>query len=144
MSCTPLPQSGEQSLAPVDETRRNAIARNLCARLSDDRRSVDELRVIDWVLEGLELGAEGYGPLDLQSDVRLWKRERAMEARDLLFYSAAQAIVEHDLHIDLLRAEMDAEIAAPVEAGLTELRDSEPIDMRLRHELTGFDVGGES
>lgn len=93
-----------------DTIRRDAIARSLCTRLCDERRSIDELRVIDWVLEGLELGAESYGPLDIASDVRNFRRERAMEARDMLFYSAAQAIAE--------RAAREAEIEREFEEAM--------------------------
>lgn len=56
--------------------------------------SLDELRVIEYVLAGLEHGRAEYGPLDLASDERDWLRERAMECRDLLFYTAAHAVAE--------------------------------------------------
>lgn len=91
----------------TERTRREALARSLCARLCDSRRSLDELRVIDWVLEGLELGAVDYGPLSIASDTRNFVRERAMECRDLLFYSAAQAIAEHDAKVEAIERELD-------------------------------------
>ena len=56
--------------------------------------SIDELRVLEYVLAGLEHGREEYGPLDLESDSRDRLRERAMECRDLLFYTAAYAVAE--------------------------------------------------
>jgi hypothetical protein len=79
----------------TDNTARDALARSLCARLCDARRSHDELRVIDYVLEGIELGADQYGPLNVAKDPRNFRRERAMECRDSLFYAAAEQIQKY-------------------------------------------------
>lgn len=79
---------------------RSKLLSSLHARLDDPARSVDELRVVAWVLAGLELGAKAYGPLTVDTDPRNFLRERAMECRDLLFYSAAQAIAKHDAEQD--------------------------------------------
>ena len=54
--------------------------------------SVDELRVIDYVLAGIEQGREDYGPLDLATNGRDWLQERAAEARDILFYTACYEV----------------------------------------------------
>ena len=77
-------------------TRRDAIARNLCARICDERRSVDELRVIDSILSGLERGADVYGPLDLATDPRDWQMELAEERRDALIYRSCALLSKRD------------------------------------------------
>lgn len=73
---------------------RDALERSINARLL--ACSHDELRVIDRVLSGIELGRESYGPLDLSTDARLMKREAAMELRDFLFYAAAIEVARDD------------------------------------------------
>jgi hypothetical protein len=50
--------------------------------------NADELRVLVFVAVRLALGRECYGPLDVASDVRDFKRERAEEIADALVYSA--------------------------------------------------------
>jgi hypothetical protein len=79
-----------------DTIRRDAIARSLCARLCDERRSIDELRVIDRVLSRLEMGADIYGALKLAADKRAWNREAADELVDWIFYTACREIVRDD------------------------------------------------
>jgi hypothetical protein len=82
--------------------RKAALQRSLCARLCDERRSVDELRVIDWVLSGLEEGADQYGPLHVVSDERNFPRERAREGRDSLFYAACEALKKINVEEELI------------------------------------------
>lgn len=86
---------------------------DLCNRIHDPKRSRDEIRVLSWVLEGLELGAESYGPLCVDTDPRNFLNEAAFEARDLLFYSAAQAIARRDAE----RAEVERELVVTVNTG---------------------------
>lgn len=140
----------------TDTTRRDAIARDICRRICDSRRSLDELRVVDQVLAGLERGADDYGPLDLARDQRDFGKEAAEELRDCLVYLAARAVAENDRRLERLRCEAADEIAAAedaaarprlwvrdertaVERGLAELRDAEPIDLLDDR----FDDGGE-
>lgn len=40
-----------------DTTRRDAIARNLCARICDDRRTAEQLRAVDELLTRIERGS---------------------------------------------------------------------------------------
>ena len=54
--------------------------------------SIDELAVIEYVLDGIELGRVQYGPLNLAADARNFREERAQEARDSLFYAACEYI----------------------------------------------------
>lgn len=71
----------------ADRTRRDALARTLCARICDDRRSLDELLVADKLFARIELGADRYGPLDL-SKPRDWDCELAEELLDVQVYRA--------------------------------------------------------
>lgn len=110
-----------------DIERQSALARSICARVCDARRSFDELRVIDRVLQGIERGADEYGPLDIARDGRIWDREAEQELRDLLFYLAAQFIAARDIERDRIEAEHYEAIAStptPIEAGLAELANA--------------------
>lgn len=84
--------------------------------------SFDELRVLARVLDGIERGREQYGPLDIERDVRDWRREGADEMRDWLFYCAAHEVAaeydERERRTDRQRAE--------IEQGLDEMREVEP------------------
>lgn len=91
----------------TDTTRRDALARSIAARVNDERRTVDELRVVSWVLEGLEIGFDSYGGLYIDTDPRNFVKERAMEARDLLFYTAAQAIAQRDAEAERIEQDFD-------------------------------------
>lgn len=51
----------------------------------------DELRVLNWIAEGLVTGMKVYGNLSLATDKRVWRRELAMELRDALVYLGADA-----------------------------------------------------
>jgi hypothetical protein len=141
------PQTGTIRTRPSREgtLRREALCRSICARLCDERRSEDELRVIDDVLAGLERGADQYGPLDLERDGRDWNEEAAQEARDLLAYQAMARVVAKQQR---RREQDDSRVQAPaspspgfassapapgsltsrllVEAGLAELRANAP------------------
>lgn len=88
-----------------DPIRRSALARVVARRL--DACALDELRVIDRVLERLELGRQRYGALDL-SVPRNWRRERAEERLDALVYDVCAELAAEDaeraeLHEDAAR-----------------------------------------
>jgi hypothetical protein len=123
-----------------DTTARDALARSICGRISDERRTEDELRVIDDVLAGLEHGAETIGPLDLARDQRDFDEEGAQECRDLLAYLAMRKVAEQHRRRERLRCEVADEQIARVERGLRELRDSSET---LTAPSERFDVGGE-
>lgn len=72
----------------------DALRRSLCARVNDERRTEDELRVLDDILAGIERGAEIIGPMNLISDQRDFGEEGAQECRDLLVYLAMQKVAE--------------------------------------------------
>lgn len=80
----------------VDTTRRDAYARLLASQLADDRWSVDELRVVQLVVDGLARGRSIYGALDLASDTRDWALEARAEARDLVVYRACEMLAAQD------------------------------------------------
>ncbi len=105
---------------------RDAFARRLVARLSDPARTIDELRVIDDVLAGIEHGAREIGPLDLVSDERDFDEEAAQECRDLLAYLAMRKVADQHRKRERLRCEAADESARtePILDGLRELRDA--------------------
>ena len=70
--------SREDSEAALDEA---------CAKLGDD-----EIRTLVYIAERLLEGQWTYGRLDLASDGRDWKKERAQELADLLVYTAFEAL----------------------------------------------------
>lgn len=76
------------------------IVTDISQRLAHCSR--DELRVISRVLDGIEIGRKIYGPMMLANDCRDFRREAAMEARDLLVYLAAHSVAE-----DHARGEFD-------------------------------------
>lgn len=94
-----------------DTTRRDQLARNLCARICDGRRSVDELRVLDQLLRRVELGADRYGPLDL-AKARDWDAELAEELLDVQVYRAIGMVLEREDLLDEISALGQAETAA--------------------------------
>ena len=96
-------------------TVRDSLARNLCARLCDDRRSEDEIRAVDDFLSGLERGADIYGPLDLASDGRDFREEAAQESRDLLVYVSAENVARQHRRRERLRFEAAGEIETKAE-----------------------------
>lgn len=67
-----------------------AVAADLCEFFAC--WSVDELDVLGWVAERLNLGRKRYGVLDLETDVREWVREAHEEAIDLAVYRAIAAM----------------------------------------------------
>lgn len=70
----------------ASRTRRDALARNLCARLCDDRASEDELDVASEWWARIETGRERYGQLVLKGDPRDWPKELRDELLDMLAY----------------------------------------------------------
>lgn len=123
--------------------RREAFARQLCARICDERRTFDELRVVDDVLVGLEMGAEKVGPLDLTNDDRDWDEEAAQECRDLLAYLAMDKVARAHRKRERIACEAHDVAVAEVDPGLAELRDAEVVtsEQPLIDHL--FDHGGE-
>jgi hypothetical protein len=58
-----------------------------CAELG-----TDEIRTLAYLARRLLQGQRAYGKLDLATDPRDWKRERADELADLLVYTAFEAL----------------------------------------------------
>lgn len=67
---------------------------DLASRLTEC--SPDELRVIEYILEGIEHGRRVYGPMNLATDKRDLADEAAQESRDWLTYRAMLAIQRRD------------------------------------------------
>jgi len=110
----------------MESDRRDALARTLAARLLLCNH--DELRVLDRLLERLEIGRDRYGLLELGKP-RDWEREEAEELLDAQIYRAINAIERSDARRERLRCEAADEIASnPIERGLVELRDAKPHD----------------
>jgi hypothetical protein len=86
-------------------TRRDAFARVLQSQLGDQRWSVDELRVVQFVVDGLQRGRDVYGPLDLATDKRDLRNEARAEARDLIIYRACELLkaLDSDTQLPLRR-----------------------------------------
>lgn len=134
-----------QANSAPDTTRRDALARSLCARVSDSRRTVDELRVLDVILTRISGGGyEQYGGLVIANDPRNFRKETADEFADALWYMAAEIVRVEDEKRERLECEAADELARtnPVEKGLQELCEAEPIVPRTR--AMDFDLGGES
>lgn len=120
----------------MSETARLALARDIARRLP--AASHDELRLVDRVLQRLELGRSLYGPLDV-SKPRDWRRERFEERMDALVYDVAGELALEDraragMH-EAARAEMvddwnpgQRTVASPVPAAIAvaidDMRDS--------------------
>jgi hypothetical protein len=130
-----------------DTTARDALVRSVCARLNDDRRSEDELRVVDDVLSGLERGAEMYGALNLATDLRDFREEAAQESRDLLVYNSAENVARQHRRRERIACEV-ADRSQPVDTrlrtALVELRDSTTARPRALIEFEMPDLGGEA
>jgi hypothetical protein len=114
----------------TDTTRRDAIARSLCARICDERRSVADLQALDAALSRLE--HEDPVPVSLVDQLR---NDRFHENEGSEIEQAHRrgwnAGMEHAAA--LVRAD----------AALAELRDAQAIDLRLRDQMVSLDVGGE-
>lgn len=54
--------------------------------------SLDELRVLREICTRVNGARESYGPLELSTDRRDWRRERANELFDAMFYECALAL----------------------------------------------------
>lgn len=87
-----------------DTTRRDALARNLAARLL--LCNLDELRVLDVLLGRLELGRERYGFLDL-SKARDWDHEEAEELLDARIYRAISKLQLTDEQVEVILQAVD-------------------------------------
>ena len=105
----------------MSTTSRDALVRNLCARLNDERRSEDEIRAVDDFLSGLERGADTYGPLDVTVDGRDWHEEAAQEHRDLLVYLSAGEVARQHRRRERIECSVADEHRARVDRGLHEL-----------------------
>lgn len=77
----------------MGEVQRLALARDMARRLP--AASLDELRLLDRVLQRLELGRSLYGPLDV-SKPRDWRKERFEERLDCLVYDVAGELAAED------------------------------------------------
>jgi hypothetical protein len=98
----------ELAEAPVScEVERQALARDIARRLQ--LASIDEARVVDRVLQRLELGRERYGLLDL-SRPRDWRKEHREELLDALVYDVAEELALEDQAREQLRDEARAEM----------------------------------
>jgi hypothetical protein len=73
--------------------------------------NADELRVVDRVLQRLEVGRERYGHLDL-SRPRNWRKERFEERLDALVYDVAEELAAEDAEHAQLRQDVDVELCA--------------------------------
>lgn len=58
--------------------------------------SLDELRVLHEICTRVHGARDTYGPLVLDSDHRDWRRERANELFDAMFYECAGSLAEKD------------------------------------------------
>jgi hypothetical protein len=87
-----------------DELRHQALIRDIGRRLQF--ASPDEVRVIDRVLQRLELDRERYGALDL-SKPREWRPELRDELLVALF---AEELAAEDVELAPLRADAAAEM----------------------------------
>lgn len=107
----------------------HALIRDIARRLQ--LAAPDEVRVIDRVLQRLELGRERYGALDL-SRPREWRRELREELLDALVYDVSEEIAAEDQARaelrEAARAEMVGEQPDEVTIGLPGDRwDGDPI-----------------
>jgi hypothetical protein len=91
------------------ELRAGAMRRDIARRLA--LCNLDELRVIDRVLQRLEIGRERYGWLDL-SKPRNWRKERCEERLDALVYDVAEELAAEDSERTYLHEAVRREIAA--------------------------------
>lgn len=73
--------------------------------------NLDELRIVDRVLERLELGREHYGHLDL-SRPRNWRKERFEERLDALVYDVAEELAAEDVERARLHEDARQELLA--------------------------------
>lgn len=120
---------------PEQQLRRDALARNLCARICSDRRSETELRVIDLLLGGIELHEPEYGPANVDTDLRDLTDELDQELTDGLFYILLRAVKRRAARVDRLACEAADERAHanPVDHGLRELATFDVTDTEPRN-----------
>lgn len=113
----------------VDSIRRDALARNLCARitrLADEGR--DELDVIDGFVLRLELGLNNHGALDLRRDRRDWTHEADEEIADYAVYRALARTSRRFADVDR------------IELGLEEIADAAPLEIQRAAVKMGWDT----
>jgi hypothetical protein len=96
--------------------------------------NLDELRVVDRVLQRLELGRERYGGLDL-SRPRNWRKERFEERLDALVYDVAEELAAEDVERARLREDARTELESlalarrePSQSAIHDIDDGEPYD----------------
>lgn len=85
------------------------LRRNVSRRLG--LANHDELRIVDRVLQRLEVGRGRYGYLDL-SRPRNWRKERFEERLDALVYDVAEELAAEDVERAALREDAGSELAA--------------------------------
>lgn len=108
-----------------DEVRRGALACELCVLICTG--SLDELRAFGVIARRvMGKGREIYGPLDLRRDRRDFRKERADEKADWIWYDAILEVIENDERLERLRCEAADRVAAAVEPGLRELAEALP------------------
>lgn len=100
----------------MSEVQRHALVRSLSSRLP--AIEFDALRVIDRVVQRLELGRERHGELDL-SKPRDWQRERFEERLDALVYDVCAELAAEDLARAGLREAARVEMFAGVDRSAT-------------------------
>jgi hypothetical protein len=89
-----------------DDLAHQALIRDIGRRLP--LASPDEVRVLDRVLQRLELGRDRYGALDL-SRPREWRRELREELLDALVYDVCEELAVEDIDRAQLRADAAVE-----------------------------------
>lgn len=123
-------------MGDIDTTRRDALARSICSRISDSRRTVDELRVLDVIITRISGGGfEQYGGMDLARDQRDFGKEAADEFADALWYMAARVVSKTDERLERLRCETHDRI----EPHLSELAETTECETTGQQERTGID-----
>lgn len=95
-----------------DDLAHQALIRELGRRLP--LASPDEVRVLDRVLQRLELGRDRYGALDL-SRPREWRRELREELLDALVYDVCEELAAEDRDRAELRKAARAEMLGETE-----------------------------
>jgi hypothetical protein len=98
----------ESKIPSVDHFVHAAMLRGLELRLS--LAGLDELRVIDRVLQRLELGRERHGELDVSKPISS-RRERFEERLDALVYDIAEELALEDAEVARKRAAARTQIA---------------------------------
>jgi hypothetical protein len=109
--------------------------------------NADELRVVDRVLQRLELGRDRYGHLDLAKP-RNWRKERFEERLDALVYDVAEELSAEDAERDPLREDARHELlawdarqgVARASSIVRALRDADDLEPYAEYELDDAEV----